>query len=239
MAPRWHAGNVGPLFHFAANFWWLVFPLGGALGGGLRAVAAANERRAERRLERYRLKQQTKIAIAEASGRARTNQQSYRRELTKVLEEHDRTDARWLDYEIDIAKLLDFPLMTNMRNPLTISFHKAKRHADLLRPDRPEDLVKDRTAQLEYRNAVHEYVSAFEIAEAEAIRRRRSDFSADEQQRLARARNLLHLAQDAAATPQERQSAYARASKELDGLIVLPAATRASIERRIAGQIEA
>jgi hypothetical protein len=126
-----------------------------------------------------------------------------------------------------------------MRNPLTISFHKAKRHADLLRPDRPEDLVKDRTAQLEYRNAVHEYVSAFEIAEAEAIRRRRSDFSADEQQRLARARNLLHLAQDAAATPQERQSAYARASKELDGLIVLPAATRASIERRIAGQIEA
>jgi len=34
---------------------------------------------------------------------------------------------------------------------------------------------------------VHEYVTAFEIAEAEAIRRRHSDFSADEQQRMARA----------------------------------------------------
>lgn len=230
---------MGPLFHFAANFWWLVFPLGGAIGGGLRAIAAANERRAERRLERYRLKQQAKIAIAEASGRKRNNEDSYRRELAKLLAEHDRTDARWLDYEVDIARLLDFPLMTDMRNPLTIAFHKAKRQADLLRPERPEDLVSDRTAQLEYRDAVHDYVSAFEIAEAEAIRRRRSDFSADDQQRLARAQHLLQLAQDTAASPQERQNAYAHASRELDGLIVLPAPARASIERRILGQIEA
>ncbi|EID12265.1 hypothetical protein MXEN_14416 [Mycobacterium xenopi RIVM700367] len=35
------------MWHFAANFWWLVFPLGGAIGGGLRAITAANERRAE------------------------------------------------------------------------------------------------------------------------------------------------------------------------------------------------
>jgi hypothetical protein len=230
---------VGPLFHFAANFWWLVFPLGGAIGGGLRAVAAANERRAERRLERYRLKQQAKIAIAEASGRTRNNNTGYRREIAKLVSEHERTDARWLDYEVDIAKLLDFPMMTDMRNPLTIDFHKAKRQADLLRPERPDDLVSDRTAQLEYRDAVHEYITAFEVAEVEATRRRRSDFSADDQQRLARAQNLLQLAQDTAATPQERQNAYARANRELDGLIVLPAPARASIERRIAGQIEA
>ena len=227
------------MLHFAANFWWLIFPLGGALGGSIRAVAAANERRAERRLERYRLKQQTKIAVAQASGRVRTNEENYRRELAKLIEAHDRTDMQWLDYEVDIAKLLDFPMMTDMRDPLTIAFHKAKRHADLLRPERLDDLDGDRAAQLEYRNAVHEYVGAFEVAEAEAIRRRRSDFSADAQQRLARAQSLLHLAQDDAATPDERQNAYARARKELDGLIVLPPAARASIERRIAGQIEA
>jgi len=230
---------VTPVLHFAANFWWLVFPLGGAIGGGLRAVAAASERRADRRLERYRLKQQAKIAVAEASGRARNNDEGHRRELVKIIAAHDRTDARWLDYEVDLAKLLDFPLMTDMRAPLTIAFHKAKRHAELLRPQRPDEMLGDRDAQLEYRNAVHEYISAFEIAEAEAIRRRRSDFSEDEQQRLARAQHLLDLAQDDAATREERQSAYARASKELDGLIVLPAPARAAIERRIAGQIEA
>jgi len=227
------------MLHFATNFWWLIFPLGGAIGTGIRAVAAANERRAERRLERYRLKQQAKIAVAEASGRKRNSKESSRRELAKLIAAHDRTDARWFDYEIDIAKLLDFPMMTDMRHPLTIEFHKAKRRADLLRPERAEDLADDRPAQLEYRDAVHEYASAFEIAEAEAIRRRRSDFSEDEQQRMARAQNLLHLAQDEAATLEERQSAYARARRELDGLIVLPAPARAAIERRIAGQIEA
>lgn len=230
---------MGPLFHFAAGFWWLIFPLGGVIGGGVRAIAAANERRAERRLERYRIKQQAKIAIAEASGWKQSNEERNRREIAKLLAVHDQTDARWLDYEIDIAKLLDFPLMTDMRNPLTVAFHKAKRQADLLRPEKAENLVSDRNAQLDYRDAVHEYVSAFEIAEADAIRRRRSDFSADDQQRLARAQHLLQLAQDTAATPQERQNAYARAGKELDGLIVLPAPARASIERRIAGAIEA
>ncbi|OBG28288.1 hypothetical protein [Mycobacterium sp. 852002-51057_SCH5723018] len=230
------------MLHFAANFWWLIFPLGGAVGTGIRAIAAANERRAERRLERYRLKQQAKIAAAEAAGRKQTNAEVSRREIAKLLAAHDRIDARWFDYEIDIAKLLDFPMMTDMRAPLTIAFHKAKRRADLLRPERAQDvqaLVGDRGAQLEYRDAVHEYISAFEIAETEAIRRRRSDFSEDDQQRLARAQHLLHLAADEAATREERQSAYARATKELDGLIVLPAPARASIERRIAGQIEA
>lgn len=225
--------------HFAANFWWLVFPLGGAIGGGVRAIAAANERRAERRMERYRLKLQTKVAIAEASGRRRDNNDSDRRAVAKLLTEHDRTDARWLDYEVDVAKLLDFPLMTDMRNPLTVAFHRAKRQADLLRPERAEDVLSDRAAQLDYRSAVHEYVSAFEVAEVEAIRRRRSDFSQDDQQRLARAQHLLQLAENVAASPQERQIAYARATKELDGLIVLPAPVRASIERRIAGAIEA
>jgi hypothetical protein len=230
---------VEALLHFAGNFWWLIFPLGGVIGGGVRAVAAANERRAQRRLERYRIKQQTKVALAEASGRARNNEAAYKREMTKVLERHDRTDTRWLDYEVDIAKLLDFPLMTDMRDPLTMGFHKARSHADWLRPDNVDDILGDRNAQLEYRDAVGEYVAAFDIAESEAIRRRRSDFSAEAQERLSRAQHLLRLATNDGATPQERQAAYARARKELDGLIVLPAATRASIERKIAGEIEA
>lgn len=227
------------LLHFAGNFWWLIFPLSGVIGGGLKAVQAANERRALRRLERYRIKQETKVALAQASGRARENDAANRREMTKVLERHDRTDARWLDYEIDVAKLLDFPLMTDMRDPLTVDFHKARSRADLLRPDRVDDILGDRDAQLEYRDAVHDYVAAFDVAEAEAIRRRRSDFSAEAQERLARAHQLLALASDRGATHDERRSAYTRAQKELDGLIVLPATTRASIERKVAGEIEA
>lgn len=230
---------MASLLSFAGHFWWLVFPLGGMVGGGVRAVAAANERRAERRLERYRIKQQTKIAVAEAAGRSSGNEAKHRRELTRVIERHGQTDARWLDYEIDVAKLLDFPLMTDMRHPLTMEFHKARRRADLLRPDKLEDLAGDREAQLEYRDAVHDYVTAFDVAEAEAIRLRRSTFSDEDQQRIARAQNLLRLAENEGATPQERQNAYTRARAELEGILALPAVTRASIERKLAGELEA
>jgi hypothetical protein len=221
------------------HFWWLIFPLAGTVGGAVRAVAAANERRAERRLERYRIKQQTKIAVAQAAGRSQANEIKNRRDLLRVVEKHGETDARWLEYEIDIAKLLDFPLMTDMRNPLTMEFHKARRRADLLRPENAGDLDGDREAQLEYRDAVHDYVSAFDVAEAEAMRLRRSTFSSQDQQRIARAQNLLRLAEDDGATPQERQNAYTRARAELEGILALPAATRASIERKLAGELEA
>jgi hypothetical protein len=230
---------VDSVLHFAGNFWWLIFPLGGVIGGGVRAVAAANERRAERRLERYRIKQQAKVAMAEASGRGRVDEAAVRREVTKVLQRHDGTDARWLEYELDVAKLLDFPLMTDMREPLTAEFHRARSRADLLRPASAEDLVGDRDAQLDYRDAVHDYVTAFDVAEAEAVRRRRSDFSVEAQERLERAQRLLRVASDGAATVDERRNAYSKAQRELDGLIVLPAVTRAGIERRIAGEIEA
>ncbi|MDR3661248.1 MAG: hypothetical protein P4L86_12810 [Mycobacterium sp.] len=223
----------------AMHFWWLIFPLGGAIGGAVRALAVASDRRAERRLERFRIKQQTKIAVAEASGRGRGDATTERRTITKVLAQHDDTDDRWLSYELDVAKLLDFPAMTDMRDQLTVAFHKAKNRANLLRPGSPDDLVGDRDALLEYRDAVHEYATAFNVAETEAVRRRRSDFSADDQERLARAQHLLRVAADPAATPSERHNAYSKARRELDGLIALPAVTRAAIERRVAGEIEA
>lgn len=160
------------------------------------------------------------------------------RSLRRVLEEHSRTDARWLEYELDVAKLLDFPLMTDMRDPLTVAFHKAKLRADFLRPAKAEDLLDDREAAAQYRAAVEDYVTAFHAAETEAMRRRRSDFSRADQQRIARAQNLLRVAADSAATGQERRQAYELARQELEGLVVLPSTTRVSLERGISGEIE-
>jgi hypothetical protein len=160
-----------------------------------------------------------------------------RRVVERTIEEHDRTDTRWLDYELDVAKLLDYPLMTDMRDPLTERFHRAKLRADFLRPADTGDLVSDRDSAREYRDAVQEYVTAFDIAEAEAIRRRRSEFGDDEQERLSRAQRLLRVASDAAATTQERERAYQLARRELDGLIVLPERARVALERGISGEL--
>lgn len=148
------------------------------------------------------------------------------RAITRAVEAHERTDARWLEYELDAAKLLDFPVMTDMRDPLTTAFHKAKLQADFHKPLRAEDLLDDPDAAGHYLDAVRDYVTAFDTAEAEA------------QQRLARAQSLLRVASDAGATAQERERAYRLARTELDGLIVLPDRTRAGIERGIAGELD-
>jgi hypothetical protein len=218
-----------------AEFLIVILPLAGMVIAAIRAFTA-NKRRAEesRDSDRARIPD----AATVPPGRAGSNQAAQWRSLRRVLEEHRRTDTRWLEYELDFAKLLDFPLMTDMRDPLTIGFHKAKLRADFLRPVKAEDLLDDREAAAQYLAAVEDYVTAFNVAEAEARRRRRNNFSRDGQQRIARAQSLLRVASDSAAAPQERQNAYDLARKELDGLIVLPSTTQASIERGISGQIE-
>lgn len=160
-----------------------------------------------------------------------------RRAISRAVEEHDRTDTRWLDYELDVGKLLDYPLVTDMRDPLTQRFHRAKLRADFLRPADVADLVDDRDAARDYLDAVQEYVTAFDIAEAEAIRRRRTGFTDDEQERLALAQRLLNVASDTGATPHERDRAYLLARRELDGLVVLPERARAALERGISGEL--
>jgi hypothetical protein len=225
---------VGLLFRLA-ELLVVILPLAGVVVAAMRTLAT-NKRRAEESQDSDRARMRDAAAVP--PGGAHNKQAAHWRSLRRVLDEHSRTDTRWLDYELDFAKLLDFPLMTDMRDPLTIGFHKAKLRADFLRPVKAEDLLDDREVAARYQAAVEDYVTAFNVAEAEAIRRRRNDFSPDGQQRIARAQNLLRVASDSAAAPQERQNAYNLARKELDGLIVLPSTTQASIERWISGQIE-
>jgi hypothetical protein len=202
----------------------VILPLIGLIYGGFKAVSKVRE-------------QSDDAQSVEAGGPQRTTKSAQWQAIVRTVREHDRTDTRWLDYEIDITKLLDYPLMTDMRDPLTERFHRAKLRADLLRPADAGDLLDDSVAAREYRDAVEEYVTAFDVAEAEAMRRRRSGFSREEQQRLSRAHSTLRIATDTAATPQERERAFEVARRELDGLIVLPERTRAAIERGIAGEL--
>jgi limonene-1,2-epoxide hydrolase len=203
----------------------VIVPVIGVLYGGFKALSKVRERSDDG-------------STAGAPEQERSNKAAQWQAIKRTVREHDRTDTRWLDYEIDVSKLLDYPLMTDMRDPLTQRFHRAKLHADLLRPADASDLLDDSDAAREYIDAVEEYVTAFDVAEAEAIRKRRSVFSREEQQRLSRAHGAMRIATDTGATPQERERAFDVARRELDGLIVLPERTRAAIERGIAGELD-
>ncbi|POY01422.1 hypothetical protein C3469_13920 [Mycobacterium kansasii] len=207
----------------------LAAPVIGVIYAGIRALSS---------LSRQRESSSDPAEFAADDSREIGNHASHWRAIRRAIDAHDQTDARWLEYELDPAKLLDFPAMTDMRDPLTTAFHKAKLAADFHRPVRAEDLLGDREGARQYLHAVEGYVTAFNAAEAEAVRKGRSDFSREERQRLARAQSLLRVAADTSATQQERQRAYGLARTELDGLIVLPGGVRASIERGIAGEID-
>lgn len=211
-----------PVFDFIGHYWWLAFPLSGIVGGWTRSWSRASERRHQRRLELYRIKNQTQQVE-----RVRAD------EVQQLMRLHDGINQRWLDYELDVGKLIDYPMMTDVREPLTVAFLRAKREADGLRPAGADQI--DSPARLNaYRAAVNGYEVAFEVAEREARRVKDSGFSGPERQRLATARKLLTIAVDEAATQAERQTAYKRARRELDGLIVLPDVTVASLEEKVA-----
>ena len=227
-----------PLFQFLGSYWWLVFPVMGVMGGVGSAWERGARRRHKRRLEVLHAKAELKAAQAgarpvagaeslppittatAAASNGRTAPSTQGTQLERLFASHDAVTARWLDYELDVAKLIAFPAMSDGRQPLTAAFLRAKRVADGLRPASAKArLSKDQLT--EYRNAVADYEVAFDVAERDARRLKDSSFTTVERKRLDTAKQLLTIAIDEAATPAERQVAYRRVREELDGLISL------------------
>ncbi|MCU1512476.1 MAG: hypothetical protein JWO34_2316, partial [Arthrobacter sp.] len=159
-------------FDFVGDFWWLVFPLGGLMGSWARSWSKASERRHRRRVELYRLR--NRVAEAEQASQA---------EVQSLLAAHDAVNRRWLAYELDVGKLIDFPVMTDVREPLTVAFLRAKREADGLRPATPGELASA-ARLMDYRAAVRSFEVAFDVAEREARRIKDSNFTGPERARL-------------------------------------------------------
>ncbi len=233
-------------WEFAGNYWWLVFPIMGVAGGVGKAWERSAKRRHERRMETLRLKGELKAAQLAARGTATARKSSRevaaeerdstKHMLEKLFAEHDEITARWLDYELDVAKLIAFPAMSDGRQPLTAAFLRAKKIADTLRPASSDAKVSE-TEIAEYLDAVGNYSVAFEVAERDARRLRNSTFSEAERKRLDRAQHMLTVALDEAATQAERNVAYKRVREELDGLILLSDEAVEVLEKKVAGAL--
>lgn len=220
---------VSSILEFVGSYWWLVFPLGGVVGGWIKGAEAWSDRRRKDRIRILELQREQREHVAQT---ARSEQE----DIDRVLRRHDEIDARWFHYEMDVATIIEFPVMVDMREPAVRAFHEAKAEADALRPTDPE-LLRDPRRLANYRSAVNAYAVAFEAAEREARRRRISGYSDVERGALTRARKLIALAEDPAATTAERQVAYRRAIEELQGIVLLPTRATTALESRIAGAL--
>lgn len=247
-------------WQFLGSYWWLAFPIGGGIASAWRG---ASKVRHKRRLEVLAAKRDLKAVEIQARATLRAQQRGLpipeyqhpvpvgavspdaavvatptnrKQELTRLTTEHDAIVKRWLDYELDVAKLIAYPAMSDGRNELTAAFLRAKRRADSLRPESVDAKV-DADAVRAYREAVIDFGSAFDVAERDAKRQTNKSFSDDERKRLDRALQLLRVAEDQGATQAERQVAYRRVREELDGLIVLSDDAVTILEQKVAGEI--
>ena len=248
------------MFEFIGGYWWLVFPLFGVMASVGGAWERGARRRHKRRLEVLHAKAELKAAQAAARGRTaypvtgsvaqqlpdaqpasahrETHVSASASQLERLFAAHDAVTSRWLEYELDVSKLIAFPAMSDGRQPLTAAFLRAKKVADGLRPASPR--TKLTRAQLtEYRDAVTDYEVAFDVAERDARRIKDSGFTDVERKRLDTAKQLLTIAIDEAATPAERQLAYKRVREELDGLISLSDEAIVVLEKQVAHELTA
>lgn len=228
---------------FASHFWWLIFPLVGIAGGALRRWDVLAQRRHARRLEVIKAKAELTTITASTRVTRPEDPQPITKpsplpdQLEKLFAVHDDVTARWLEYELDVARMIAFPTMSDGRQPLTAAFLRAKKIADRLRPASADARVGVEQVA-EYRTAVTDYEVAFDLAERDARRVRDSQFSDAERKRLATAQQLLAVALDQSATPAERQVSYRRVREEVDGLLALSDEAVEILENKVALQLE-
>lgn len=158
---------------------------------------------------------------------------------TKLIARHDSVRKSWGEYELDIGKIIRSPLMSDMRNPLTVALHAALRSADDSRPNSIANVLHKTAKGSEYENDVVTLETAYQQALAESYRVKWNNYSVDEKKRLKKAQDLLNLAMNDGATEFERQAAYKALRKELDGLLVIPDKATFAIESKIHLMIEA
>lgn len=140
-------------------------------------------------------------------------------DLAAVRELEDEATTRWLSYEKDLRKAMNFPLMRDFTVREVREAVAAMTHAHASRP-----VTRSTKRIVEYAIAVQGFAAALDAAETLARRVRRSQMPAEHVAALKLADTLLALASDPGASPSERQAALRRLRATLDGIIEAPQA---------------
>lgn len=131
----------------------------------------------------------------------------------KTMESYNSIIQEIASYETDIVKIIQYPVMVDRTDWYTrsmiIASNKAKRYMD-------------NPAGKHFKDAVMELESAFLSAESNALKIASSKLSNEQKKRLGKAKDLFSLAENNAATAQEKKVAFQQGLKQLEGVILLP-----------------
>jgi hypothetical protein len=145
----------------------------------------------------------------------------------KTIERYQSIVDRWVEYELDIHRVILYPMMSDPSVPTTAAFHRAYNNAQMYKPETiPAHAVEDSR----FFAAVQELEEAFSAAEHHAVRSKWDGFEQQDRHQLRKAQDLLNIALDDSASESERHSAYKAARRALDGVLLLPAPAVQHIE---------
>lgn len=153
----------------------------------------------------------------------------------RLSQKLDKIKHEWVSYELDLMKILEYPAVTNMNIPATFEFHKSMRKASHLLSETDPTVSNEIK---EFEEAVLDVEHRFEVMIAEAKRLKWNDCTEKERVSLQMAQSLLAIASNSASSPHERQIAYKRLMKEVEGIIILPEKSIAELEAKISLAID-
>lgn len=167
---------------------------------------------------------------AEAAAAARLDQK-----WQTVVERHQKLIKKFLAAETDWDMLFKYPALTDVNVPTTRDMVRAMQAAADADSHRPETLDENTDlSALPYPRAVREFGLAWDAALRHAKKVGQDGIPKEERQKINKIRSLLALAENSAASENERQLAYKRAHdlvKELRAF-TLPAKAVAALEER-------
>lgn len=134
------------------------------------------------------------------------------------LEVYRLVREEWFAAESDILTMVTYPLLMDLRDPMVREFHEKMAYAKQVTPQENDPFEISHP----FIKAVASMEFSWKALLAEAKKVKDSSFEPEERKRLDKARDLLNIALNKASAPAERQSAYRRAMKELDGLLHVP-----------------
>lgn len=140
---------------------------------------------------------------------------------SKVLSQRIKKLAnKWMSYELDPMKTLDYPLMMDVSCPETREFVQS--YETLIVAQKVHEEEKTQSSLKELHDALAKAESDFLTAENNAKKMRLAHLDADQKKQVNLAKNLTAIALDENASPHERVSAWRKASDCLEGILYLP-----------------
>jgi type II secretory pathway pseudopilin PulG len=157
-------------------------------------------------------KRQNKI-----NARIRTEGSQIKGIVAEASKKINATMLESADYETNLAKQIEYPLMTDVTQEPVGNYIKAMRLATFTRDSlSPAPTLEMANA---YLKTATDFEVTFKAAESWAIRNKWSNFTVAEVRRLKDAKVSLSLLEDATTSPDQRNALYKRLEKLLSGLV--------------------